>query len=60
MLLSLGIPFALIPLVRLTGDHRVMGAFTNRAVLRIKATIATALVIVSNLVLLLLLIAGDI
>ncbi len=46
--LSLGIPFALIPLVRLTGRRSLMGDFANSAVLRSIAWIVVALVVCLN------------
>lgn len=46
VVLSFGIPFALIPLIRLTADRRVMGNFTNRLPLRI-AAIAVAIAIIA-------------
>jgi len=40
--LSLGLPFALIPLVRLTASRRVMGAFRNNPALTAAAVTVTA------------------
>lgn len=49
--LSLGIPFALIPLVRLTSDPALMGCHVNRPALRVTAWVVIALVIALNLAL---------
>jgi manganese transport protein len=49
--LSVGIPFALIPLVRLSNDRRLMGAFRNGALLRVVAWGVVALIVALNLVL---------
>lgn len=51
VVLSLGIPFALIPLVRLSGDRAVMGRFTTRAPLRVTAWTMVALIVALNLAL---------
>ncbi|MBN9149938.1 MAG: Nramp family divalent metal transporter [Cryobacterium sp.] len=56
--LSFGIPFALIPLLRLTSDRSIMGASANSRVVRwILATIVV-LVVVLNLALIVLTITG--
>jgi manganese transport protein len=52
VVLSFGIPFALIPLVLLTRDPAVMGPHVNGAVTTALATIAAALVTALNLFLL--------
>ena len=58
VVLSLGIPFALIPLVWFTSRRRVMGAFTNRLPL-IAAGVAIAVAIVAlNVVLIVLTVTG--
>jgi manganese transport protein len=46
VLLSFGIPFALIPLVLLTGDRAVMGVHVNR---RLTSAVAAALAAVITL-----------
>ncbi|AXH95942.1 Nramp family divalent metal transporter [Ornithinimicrobium avium] len=58
VLLSLGIPFALVPLVRLTGDRAVMGVFVNRACVSVVAWVVVALIVALNLALLVLTAAG--
>ena len=51
VLLSLGIPFALVPLVRLTSDRRLMGDLAVRGMLRAAAWAVVAAVVLLNLVL---------
>lgn len=58
VVLSLGIPFAMIPLVRLTSSRRVMGEFTNARWITLIAAAASALIIVLNVVLIVLLALG--
>jgi manganese transport protein len=48
VVLSWGIPFALIPLIVLTGNREVMGDHRSSGVVRALAGLATALVIVIN------------
>ena len=48
VVLSWGIPFALIPLIVLTGNREVMGEFRSHGVVRALAAIATGLVIIIN------------
>jgi manganese transport protein len=48
VILSWGIPFALIPLIVLTGKREVMGTYRSHVVVRALAAIATAFVIVIN------------
>lgn len=48
VILSWGIPFALIPLIIVTGDKKVMGEFRSSGVVRGLAGVATAVVIVIN------------
>jgi manganese transport protein len=50
--LSLGIPFALIPLVYLTCKREIMGKYTNRRALMVIAIIVTALIVGMNILLL--------
>ena len=54
VLLSLGIPFALIPLVRLTADREVMGEHVNPRMLTVGAWIVATIVVALNLALLVL------
>lgn len=58
VVLSIGIPFALIPLVRLSGNHTVMGTFTNRLALRVTAWTVVALIVALNLALIGLTVTG--
>jgi manganese transport protein len=58
VLLSIGIPFALIPLIRLTGDRRVMGGFADRMPVRLLAWTVAALIVALNVVLIVLTISG--
>ena len=52
VLLSLGIPFALIPLVRLTSNSAVMGAHVNPRALTAAAWVVASIVVLLNLALL--------
>lgn len=54
VLLSFGIPFALIPLIRLTGNRKLMGAAADSPALRIFSWTAASIIIVLNLLLLVL------
>jgi manganese transport protein len=58
VVLSFGIPFALIPLVALTSRRSVMGDSTNRVVTTVLAIASAALLVTLNLTLLWLLITG--
>jgi len=58
VVLSFGIPFALIPLVRLTGDARLMGADVNHRVTTTLGWLAAALITLLNVVLIYLTLAG--
>ncbi|ARC58042.1 Divalent metal cation transporter MntH [Frondihabitans sp. 762G35] len=57
-LLSVGIPFALIPLVKYTSDHRLLGDFANRRSLTVVAWAVTAAIVGLNVVLLVLTVTG--
>ncbi|MFC0314582.1 Nramp family divalent metal transporter [Gordonia phosphorivorans] len=57
--LSFGIPFALIPLRRFTGDRRRMGAYADGRALRVGSAVAVALVVALNAALLVLMFAGE-
>ncbi|WP_084598908.1 Nramp family divalent metal transporter [Actinoplanes subtropicus] len=58
VVLSIGIPLALIPLIRLTADREVMGSFANRAALRIAGTVVALGIVTLNLLLLVLTLKG--
>jgi manganese transport protein len=58
VVLSFGIPFALIPLFRLTNDPSVMGTFANTVVVKSLLLVAIVLVIGLNATLLVLALAG--
>jgi manganese transport protein len=58
VLLSLGIPFALIPLVWLSSDRRLMGGFANRRSLRLFAWVVVALIVSLNIALIVLTVTG--
>lgn len=48
VVLSLQLPFALVPLIRFTAARRMMGAYANRPTITALASIAAALVIACN------------
>lgn len=52
VVLSFGIPFALVPLVLTTRRHDLMGEWVNRRVTTAAATVAAAVIVCLNLVLL--------
>jgi manganese transport protein len=52
VVLSFGIPFALIPLVRLTSSRELMGEHANRRATQVAATAAVVAVVVLNVALL--------
>jgi manganese transport protein len=58
VVLSFGIPFALVPLVLLTSDRRVMGIHVNRRLTTVAATLAAAAIISMNVFLLVQQLAG--
>lgn len=58
VLLSLGIPFALAPLVRVSSDAGVMGPFANSIPLRLVAWTVVALIVLLNLALVALTVTG--
>jgi manganese transport protein len=58
VLLSFGIPFALVPLIRLTGDRTVMGVHVDRPALRVAAWSIAALIIALNVTLIVLTVTG--
>jgi manganese transport protein len=58
VVLSLQLPFAVVPLVMFTGDRRMMGEFASPWALRAAAWVVTAAIIVLNLKLLSGVVAG--
>jgi len=58
VVLSFGIPFALIPLVKFASSKTLMGDFANATWLRWASWIATAAIVAINVVLIVLVIAG--
>ncbi|MFF2050118.1 Nramp family divalent metal transporter [Leifsonia sp. NPDC058194] len=56
--LSLGIPFAMIPLLRLTGSREVMGERVDRLWVRLAGGVVAGLVVVLNLALVVLTVTG--
>lgn len=58
VLLSFGLPFALIPLIRFTGSGAVMGVHVDSMPLRVAAWICAALIVALNVALIWLTIAG--
>jgi manganese transport protein len=58
VVLSFGIPFALIPLVFLASSRALMGEFVNRPWLRVAGWVSAALITVLNVVLIVLVVSG--
>jgi manganese transport protein len=58
VLLSLGIPFALIPLVVLSSDRGLMGGFANARWLRVVAWVVVVLIVSLNIALIVLTVTG--
>ncbi|QWW20335.1 Nramp family divalent metal transporter [Schaalia sp. 19OD2882] len=58
VLLSFGIPMAVIPLVRLTEDRALMGEYVNATVTRVAGWAVTALIVALNLLLVWLTLTG--
>ncbi|NMD54990.1 MULTISPECIES: Nramp family divalent metal transporter [Tsukamurella] len=58
VVLSFGIPFALLPLRRYTSDRALMGEFVDRAPLRWASALAGALIVVLNVALIVLTVTG--
>lgn len=52
VVLSFGLPFAIIPLIMFTSRHDIMGALVNRRITTIAASLAATLIIALNLFLL--------
>ena len=57
--LSVGIPFALIPLVWFTSKKELMGSFVNRTPMRVVAVVVVGAIVALNVVLLWLTITGQ-
>jgi manganese transport protein len=49
VILSMQLPFAIIPLIRFTGDHRRMGEFANRSWAQVLAWVTAAIIVGLNL-----------
>jgi manganese transport protein len=58
VVLSLGIPFALVPLVRMTGSRALMGRFANAARTQAIAWIVVALIVALNVALIVMTVIG--
>lgn len=59
VVLSFGIPFALIPLVWLTGKRTVMGEYANGVAMRIAAWVTVTAIVVLNALLIYLTVTGQ-
>ncbi len=59
VVLSIGIPFALVPLARLTGKRALMGTQVNRLPLQITVWLVSAAIIALNILLLYLIVTGQ-
>jgi len=59
VVLSFGIAFAIVPLVRATSDPAIMGSARNALGTRIAAWAATAVVVVLNVALIVLTVGGQ-
>lgn len=59
VVLSFGIPFAIVPLIWLTSRKRVMGRFANTAALRVVAAVVAAAIVALNALLLVLMATGQ-
>ena len=58
VVLSLGIPFALVPLVKLTASKGLLGSYANRRITNYIAWVVAALIATLNLVLIVITITG--
>ena len=58
VVLSFGIPFALVPMIHITSDPASMGALVNGRVTKVLLCIFAAIIIVLNVVLLVLTFSG--
>ena len=52
VVLSFGLPFAIIPLVMFTADKKVMGVLVNRKLTTLLASLAAVVIILLNIFLL--------
>jgi manganese transport protein len=52
VILSFGIPFALVPLVMLTSKREIMGELVNRRITTIAASVVAGMIIALNVFLL--------
>jgi manganese transport protein len=59
VVLSFGIPFALVPLLRLTSDRSLMGAAANTALMRWAMTVVVLLISALNVTLVVLTVRGS-
>ncbi len=59
VVLSIGIPFALIPLVKLSSDRELMGTFTNRFLLQVVTWMVVFLIVALNVALIGLTVTGQ-
>lgn len=59
VVLSFGIPFAIVPLMRLTGSEQVMGRWRDGVLLRWVSRVVAAVIIVLNIALLWLTLSGQ-
>lgn len=59
VVLSIGIPFALIPLVALSSNRTLMGAFTNRVPLQAAAWVVVVMIVALNVALIGLTVTGQ-
>ncbi|MCX7787872.1 MAG: Nramp family divalent metal transporter [Spirochaetes bacterium] len=59
VLLSFGLPFAILPLVSFTSDKSLMGPLSNRSITRIVAYLVTSIIIVLNIYLMISILWGD-
>lgn len=59
VVLSIGIPFALIPLARLTRKPEIMGEFANGRALRIATAVVTVLIVSLNVLLVWMVLTGQ-
>lgn len=59
VVLSFGIPFAIIPLLALTGSEKVMGRYRDNPVLRAFAAVIAFLIVALNLLLIVLTVTGN-
>ena len=58
VVLSFGIPFAIIPLGRLTANRDLMGEFADSRPLRLVAGAASAVIVLLNIALVVLMVTG--